>query len=187
MKKAKVYTRGGDEGTSQLLSVGRVPKDHPRLTVYGDVDELNSVIGVALAQGLAEPLPEQLESIQGRVFVLSSQIAVPNADEIGFVIPELTTADTDVLERWIDALDVELPPLKNFILPGGCSGASHLHLARTVCRRCERHLQALHRSEPLPTPMLTFINRLSDYLFTAARHENLQRDVADIEWIAPRP
>lgn len=180
MKKARVYTRTGDRGTSQLLSVGRVPKDHLRLTVYGDVDELNSAIGIARAHGLAPPLPEQLAAIQHRLFVLGSQIAVPNPEKIDFPIPEVTPDDTLQLEAWIDAADAELPPLKNFILPGGSPGGSHLHLARTVCRRCERHLQTLHQSEPVPAPIRTYLNRLSDYLFTAARFENRQRGVEDV-------
>lgn len=181
-KKARVYTRTGDEGTSQLLSVGRVPKDHLRLTVYGDTDELNSVVGLALAHGLNEPLAEQLGSIQQRLFVLGSQIAVPEPEAVGFEIPQVVAADTEELEGWIDTLDVELAPLKNFILPGGSQGAATLHLARTVCRRCERDLQSLHQAEPVPAPARSYVNRLSDYLFTAARYENMKRDVADIGW-----
>ncbi|MES1929189.1 ATP/cobalamin adenosyltransferase [Salinisphaera dokdonensis CL-ES53] len=183
-KKARVYTRTGDEGTSQLLSVGRVPKDHLRLTVYGDTDELNSLVGMAIAQGLSAPLPAQLDIVQHRLFVLGSQIAVPNPEAVGFEIPSIATADTDEIEGWIDAADVELPALKNFILPGGSQAASVLHMARTVCRRCERDLQSLHHVDPVSAPARSFVNRLSDYFFTAARYENLKRGVADVAWSA---
>lgn len=181
-KKASVYTRKGDKGTSQLLSVGRVPKDHLRLMVYGDVDELNSAIGVAMAAGLSSPLPTELLEIQHQLFVLGSQIAVPNPDEIGFEIPQITAQDTQTLEALIDALDAQLSPLKNFILPGGSLGAAQLHYARTVCRRCERQLHTLNRVESTPAPAATYINRLSDYLFTAARYENAKRAVVDTPW-----
>lgn len=186
MKKARVYTRSGDAGTSQLLSVGRVSKNHPRLTVYGEIDELNSLIGLALANDPVPPLPEQLRAIQHRLFVLGSQIAVPNPDAAGLPIPELSAADTERLERWIDIADAGLPPLKHFILPGGSRCAGHLHLARTVCRRCERHLQDVHRAAPLPAPVLTYVNRLSDYLFIAARHENHRRGIAETVWTPER-
>ncbi len=182
MKKARVYTRKGDKGSSQLLSVGRVPKDHLRLVVYGDVDELNSVIGVAIATGLSAPLADDLLKIQHQLFVLGSQIAVPRPEEINFSIPQIRAQDTEALELLIDTLDAELPPLKNFILPGGSLGAAQLHHARTVCRRCERHLQSLNRVDETPAPVATYINRLSDYLFIAARYENAKRKVVDTDW-----
>lgn len=182
MNKAKVYTRTGDQGTSQLLSVGRVPKDHLRLVVYGDTDELNSVIGVAIASDLATPLAQQLAQIQAELFILGSQIAVPNPDKIKYPIPQLSASHTQTLEGWIDELDVALPELKNFVLPGGSLGAAHLHHARTVCRRCERHMQSLHQVEPLSAQALTYVNRLSDYLFTAARYQNTHQGIQDIPW-----
>lgn len=182
MKKTKIYTRGGDAGTSQLLSVGRVPKDHVRLVAYGDTDELNSVIGVAVAYGLTAPLAEQLAQIQHDLFVLGSQIAVPHPDKINLTIPQLDATHTSKLEVFIDALDDELPALKNFILPGGSLGGAQLHHARTVCRRCERHLQRLHHAQALPPQVLTYSNRLSDYLFTAARYENAKQGVSDVVW-----
>lgn len=183
MQKARVYTRTGDQGSSQLLSVGRVPKSHARLHAYGDSDELNSVLGVALAAGLAVPLATQLRVIQADIFVLGSQIAVPHPEKIKYPIPELTPAHTQQLERWIDALDAQLAPLKNFILPGGGTGAALLHQARTICRRCERHVQAIAQTEDLPAPVLTYLNRLSDYLFIAARYSNLKAGVEDVPWV----
>ena len=178
----KIYTKTGDQGTTQLLSVGRVAKSHPRMQAYGDIDELNSAVGAALAVGLEQPLGDWLLKIQNLLFVLSSEIAVPKPEEINMPIPQLAAADTAELERMIDQLDAQLPALKNFILPGGTPGAAQLHVARTVCRRAERNLQALHEQEPLSAHALTFTNRLSDLLFTMARYENSKRGVTDTPW-----
>lgn len=178
----KIYTRTGDKGTTQLLSVGRVPKNHLRLQAYGDIDELNSVIGLARATGLSAPLDEWLLGIQNTLFVLSSEIAVPKPEEINMPIPKVSADNVTALEKMIDELDGSLEPLKTFILPGGMPGAAQLHVARTTCRRAERGLQTLHQSEPLSSDALTYINRLSDLLFTMARYENRKRDVSDTPW-----
>jgi cob(I)alamin adenosyltransferase len=178
----KIYTKTGDKGTTQLLSVGRVPKNHLRLQAYGDIDELNSVVGLARAMGLSAPLDEWLLNIQNTLFVLSSENAVPKPDEINMPIPKVAAKDSVALERMIDELDKSLDPLKTFILPGGAAGAAQLHVARTVCRRAERGLQTLHMAEPLSADALTYINRLSDLLFTMARYENAKRSVEDIPW-----
>ena len=182
MSKARVYTRGGDAGDTQLLSVGRVAKHHPRLAAYGDCDELNSVIGLAVAADPHPPLADQLVETQAVLFVLGSQLAVPDPDSLGMPIPTLEPRHTEQLEGWIDALDAELAPLSNFILPGGTPAAAHLHHARTVARRCERAIGALHAETALAETVLTYINRLSDYLFTAARYDNQRRGVADVAW-----
>lgn len=179
---AKVYTRTGDKGTSQLLTVGRVPKDHPRLIAYGDIDELNASIGVAIAAAPADPLPDWLGTTQDDLFVLGSQIAVPHPEKINTPIPQLEARHTEQLERWIDELDEQIEPLRSFILPGGSAAAAALHLSRTICRRCERLLQSLHQQETLAVEVLTYINRLSDLLFTAARYANARAGVADIPW-----
>lgn len=184
--KARVYTRRGDGGTSQLLSVGRVPKNHPRLMLYGEIDELNSLIGASLAQQPVAPLAEQLDAIQDRLFVLGSQIAVPNPDAIGMPIPSIADEDTEQLETWIDALDDELPPLKNFILPGGSPAAAQLHVARAVCRRCERDVLALDADDPLEDAGRRYLNRLSDYLFTAARYDNHKHNIGETDWDSGR-
>ena len=181
---AKVYTRTGDKGTSQLLTVGRVPKNHPRLIAYGDIDELNASIGVALAATPAEPLSEWLGRTQDDLFVLGSQIAVPHPEKIKTPIPQLQPHHTEQLEKWIDELDEQIEPLRSFILPGGCAAAAALHLSRTICRRCERLLQELHQEEALAVEVLTYINRLSDFLFTAARFANARAGVTDIPWKA---
>ena len=178
----KIYTKTGDQGTTQLLSVGRVPKNHMRLQVYGDIDELNSVVGLARAAGLSAPLDEWLLGIQNTLFVLSSEIAVPKPEEINMPIPQVAATDVTMLEGMIDQLDKSLEALKTFILPGGTIGASQLHVARTVCRRAERDMQSLHQAEPLSADALKYINRLSDLLFTMARYENSERGVSDTPW-----
>ncbi len=178
----KIYTRGGDGGSTQLLSVGRVAKDHPRLAAYGEIDELNSLLGLARTEGLAAPISEWLLALQQQLFVLGSEIAVPKPEEINMQIPRVSAEQVTALEQQIDELDTKLTRLKNFILPGGTAGAARLHLARCVCRRVERSLQALHQADALRPEVLAYINRLSDLLFTMARYENAQRGVEDVIW-----
>ncbi len=178
----KIYTRGGDAGETQLLSVGRVAKSHPRLGAYGEIDELNSLLGVARAANLAEPLPAELLRLQQELFVLGSEIAVPKPDEINMDIPRVSAEQVTALEQLIDRLDASLPRLKNFILPGGTAGAAALHHARCVCRRAERGLQTLHQAEGLRLEVLVYVNRLSDLLFMMARYENVKRGVEDVIW-----
>ncbi len=182
----KIYTRGGDKGTTQLLSVGRVPKDHLRLQAYGDIDELNSVLGLAAAAGLDEPLAGWIPTLQDRLFVLGSEVAVPQPETLNMKIPQIQGQHTTELENWIDQLDAELPKLTQFILPGGCETAARLHVARTVCRRAERGLQSLNAAESLRPEVPGYINRLSDLLFQMARYENLKKGVADIPWDSGR-
>lgn len=182
----KIYTRGGDKGTTQLLSVGRVPKDHLRLMAYGDIDELNSVLGLAAAAGLASPLADWIPVLQDRLFVLGSEVAVPQPESLNMAIPQIQAGHISELETWIDQLDAALPRLSQFILPGGCETAARLHVARTVCRRAERGLQSLNAAESLRSEVPGYINRLSDLLFVMARYENLKKGVADIPWESGR-
>ncbi|MGB1580498.1 MAG: cob(I)yrinic acid a,c-diamide adenosyltransferase [Nevskiales bacterium] len=182
----KIYTRGGDKGTTQLLSVGRVPKDHLRLMAYGDIDELNSVIGLVAAAGLDAPLDGWIPVLQDRLFVLGSEVAVPQPESLNMAIPQVQAEHISELENWIDQLDAELPQLSQFILPGGCETAARLHVARTVCRRAERGLQSLNAAEALRPEVPGYINRLSDLLFQMARYENLKKGVEDIPWDSGR-
>jgi cob(I)alamin adenosyltransferase len=182
----KVYTRGGDAGETSLFGGRRVSKDAPRVEAYGDVDELNAVVGLARAE-LADPdLGAQLERIQSSLFDLGSELATPDIDareRKGKPAPRVSDADAEELERWIDAFDLELEPLASFILPGGTRAAALLHLARTVCRRAERRVISLAALEPIaPTPV-KYLNRLSDYLFTAARAANHRAGVAEPKWV----
>ena len=179
----KVYTRRGDRGETDLFGGERVAKDDLRVEAYGDVDELNAVHGVCRARSGHADLRQILERTQALLFELGSALATPDArhrekNQLAGPGPD----DVAALERYIDALDAELEPLRRFVLPGGCEAAASLHVARTVCRRAERRAVALHRQAPLPDASLEFLNRLSDLLFVMARVENRRAGVADIEW-----
>jgi cob(I)alamin adenosyltransferase len=178
----KIYTRKGDDGTTALGTTKRVSKDNPRITAYGTVDELNSLIGLALAQGLDPKVSQPLADIQNQLFHLGSILAFP-ADEVRKVeVPKIESRHVEFLEALIDELNEELEPLKNFALPGGAEGAATLHVARTVCRRAERLLVTLSNQEPVSADSLGYLNRLSDALFVMARYENKQKGVDETVW-----
>lgn len=182
----KIYTRRGDRGETDLFGGGRVSKDHLRVTAYGEIDELNSCVGIAASATTQDDLRTLLQRIQNTLFDLGAHLATPDAarrEKADF--PGATAEDIDELEVKIDLFEGELAPLKNFILPGGTRAAAALHLARTVCRRVERRAVALDREESLDEPVLRYINRLSDLLFVLARVENVRAGVPDVEW-APR-
>lgn len=182
----KIYTRRGDRGETDLFGGGRVAKDHLRVTAYGEVDELNSCVGVSAAATGHDDLRALLQRIQNTLFDLGAHLATPDAARRAKAdIPGASTEDIEELEAKIDLFEGELPPLKNFILPGGTQAAAALHLARTVCRRVERRAVALDREEPLDERVLRYVNRLSDLLFVMARVENVRAGVPDVEW-APR-
>jgi cob(I)alamin adenosyltransferase len=178
----KVTTRTGDDGTTALSSGRRLGKDHLRIEAYGTVDELNSILGVALAEGLSDPLPAQLGRIQNELFHLGSDLAMPQAGEASFPVPRIELRHTDELEADLDGLEGDLPALENFVLPGGSPGAARLNVARTVCRRAERIAVRLSREEEIGAEAIRYLNRLSDFLFVAARFENRVRGVADVLW-----
>ncbi len=173
----KIYTKTGDGGETGLIGGDRVAKDHARIEAYGTVDELNAKIGAARAAGVGEALEGQLAEIQSELFVLGSQLASPEPNPR---LPALESASIERLEFWID--EAKLPELKQFILPGGCPAGAALHLARTVCRRAERRVQSLSREAKLPGEIPVFLNRLSDYLFTAARLANHQAGAVEEPW-----
>jgi cob(I)alamin adenosyltransferase len=178
----KVYTRTGDDGTTGLGSGQRVPKDSPRIEAYGTVDELNSQIGSALAAGLNETVASELEKIQNELFHLGSDLCILEEDKARMPAPGIGASHVEALEKLMDRLSAELPPLENFILPGGSPGAAALHVARTVCRRAERLVVALSRQERVGAFTVRYLNRLSDALFVMARHENKRRGVPDVLW-----
>jgi len=178
----KVYTRTGDDGTTALGGGQRLSKDAPRIEAYGVVDELNSVLGAAVAEGLAEPLAGWLGSVQNDLFHLGSDLCILEEDKARLPVPRIEERHVAALELWIDELAATLAPLENFILPGGARGATWLHLARTVCRRAERRLVALGRVEPVGEWTIRYLNRLSDLLFVMARAENDRRGVGDVLW-----
>ncbi len=159
----RIYTRTGDDGTTGLGTGERVAKDCPRVDAYGTVDELNSCIGLVLATASLPPLIRgTLTGIQHRLFDLGSELAVPGRDVI-------LASDTTGLEAVLDELNADLPPLKDFVLPGGTPGAATCHLARAVCRRAERRVITLQRDEPVNAEAVRYLNRLSDLLFVMSR------------------
>lgn len=178
----KIYTRTGDDGTTALGSKLRVPKDHPRVRAYGTVDELDSLIGVALAQGLTPRLAETLPVVQNLLFHLGADLSFPANEGKEFNIPRIKPEHIEWQEKLIDELNAQVGPLENFILPGGSPGAAALQLARTVCRRAERELVTLAREEEVSAEALPYLNRLSDLLFVMARYENKQRGVDEPLW-----
>ncbi len=178
----KVYTRTGDDGTTGLGGGQRVPKDSPRIEAYGTVDELSSAIGVALALGLHPRLTETLTRVQNDLFNLGSDLCILEEDKAARPVPVIEERHVEALERLMDDLSAELPPLENFILPGGSPGSAQLHVARTVCRRAERRTIALSRQEAVGPLVVKYLNRLSDALFVMARYENLKRGISDVLW-----
>ena len=171
----KIYTRTGDAGTTGLADGSRVAKDAPRVEAIGAVDELNSVIGLLLAEDLPAAIRDCLDGVQHDLFDLGGELSVP-----GHAIMSATHSKR--LEDTLDAFNVKLPALKEFILPGGSRAASLAHVARTVCRRAERALVALSRTGPLAPPLLQYLNRLSDLLFVLARVLNRHAGGDDIYW-----
>jgi len=159
---SKIYTRTGDQGSTGLGDGTRVEKDNIRVEAYGSVDELNSVIGVLLSNDMSEPIHRKLEEIQHDLFDLGGELCIPGHSMI-------KSGQVDALESYLDELNEDLPPLKDFILPGGGPGAAACHLARSVCRRAERNVVTLARSETVSAESLAYLNRLSDLLFVMAR------------------
>lgn len=178
----KIYTKTGDAGTTALGGGQRVPKDSLRVQVYGTVDELNSQLGVALAEGLCPRLQEVLPVIQNELFDLGSDLCFLEEDKGKYPIPQIEPRHVEKLERLIDEFNEVVGPLQNFILPGGSMGAAQLHVARTVCRRAEREATSLARTETIGAHALPYLNRLSDALFVMARFENHQRGQAEPLW-----
>ncbi len=183
----RIYTRTGDEGETGLFGGGRVRKSHPRVCAYGDVDELNAALGWAATQVQQPDLREQLTLLQADLFTIGAHLATPPPREgrTRPALPPLPEPRIADMERWIDAADAELEPLRAFILPGGSPGGAALHLARTICRRAERAVVALAAAEPVAPAIVVLLNRLSDFLFTAARLENGRAAVPEQRW-APR-
>lgn len=171
----RIYTRTGDNGTTGLADRSRVPKNHLRVEAIGTVDELNTAVGLLLVQQMPEAMRASFVCVQHDLFDLGGELSLPGHAIIG-------TAHIERLERELDALNAQLPPLEEFVLPGGSPAAAAAHFARAVCRRAERTLVALDRSEALAAPLLQYLNRLSDLLFVAARALNRHAGHADVRW-----
>ena len=180
VKPNKIYTRTGDDGTTGLAAGPRRPKHDLRVDSYGAVDEANAAIGLARLH--AEPeLDAILSRVQNEMFDLGADLATPDTGEdLGYEPLRIVQSQVDRLEADIDALNARLEPLKSFVLPAGTALAANLHLARTIARRAERLMTALAEREAVSKPALAYANRLSDYLFVAARVANLAR--GDVLW-----
>jgi cob(I)alamin adenosyltransferase len=172
---SKITTRTGDAGETGLGDGSRVPKDHPRVAALGEVDELNSAIGLVLAEDVPQEIRAALLEVQQDLLNLGGELSIPGHS---MVKPERVAALEAHLAQWNEALE----PLKEFILPGGSRAAAAAHLARTVCRRAERSVVALARKDPVSEPARRYLNRLSDLLFVAGRALNRAAGVGDVQW-----
>jgi len=179
VKLNKIYTRTGDDGTTGLVGGGRISKADPLMAAIGDVDEANSAIGVALAAIDDDGIASALRRIQNELFDLGADLATP-PDMEGAL--RVTAEQIERLEREIDAMNAALSPLTSFVLPGGAAGAARLHLARAIVRRAERSAVAASADNALNPKALTYINRLSDWLFVAARRMN-NMGASDVLWV----
>jgi len=189
----KIYTKTGDRGETGLFGGARVSKASLRVDTYGEIDELNSVLGLARCE-LAElgsrastvESDALLEAVQIQLFNLGAELSTAPDGKVALAIPLVSEQEIGALEAAIDRAEAELPALKSFILPGGCRAAALLHLARTVCRRAERKLVLLSQSESVRDELVRYLNRLSDTLFVLARLANLRAGVADVPWLSGR-
>lgn len=174
----KIYTKTGDKGETGLYGGKRVSKDTPRVEAYGEVDELNAYIGFVLSEKLDFQLRKILAPIQNDLFVVGAELATTSTDKIS----KITKTRIAELEKTMDSFDTELKPLRKFILPGGATPAAALHVARTVCRRAERKVVTLASKEQVRPEIITYLNRLSDLLFTLARVINSRAHTVETEW-----
>jgi cob(I)alamin adenosyltransferase len=177
----KIYTKTGDDGSTGLFGGGRVRKSDARIECYGTADELNAALGLArvVAGG---SIAEAVARVQHELFIVGSHLATPEDSPSTRSLPSIDDAIVGRLEMEIDTAEAELEPLRNFILPGGCELAARLHLARTICRRAERVLVEFAMDRPVSGTIITYMNRLSDWLFVMARLANKRAGVADILW-----
>ncbi|MEO5590022.1 MAG: cob(I)yrinic acid a,c-diamide adenosyltransferase [Gemmatimonadaceae bacterium] len=180
----KIYTKTGDAGDTGLFGGGRVSKDDPRVEAYGDVDELNAVLGAARSVEMMPRIDEVLVPIQRDLFSIGALLATPDLEKMHDHLAKAQIDETRIseLEREIDAGDRELEPLRAFIVPGGTPKAASLHVARTVCRRAERRVIRLQREVEIPQIVVVYLNRLSDLLFTLARVANTRAGAGEVTW-----
>lgn len=180
----KIYTKTGDGGDTGLFGGGRVPKNHPRVAAYGDVDELNAVIGAARSVEMMPRIDEVLAPVQRDLFALGALLATPDHEKMKEQLSKARISDARIaqLEQAIDDGEAELEPLKAFIMPGGTPKAAALHVARTVCRRAERSVISLQKDTEIPQIVIIYLNRLSDLLFVLARVANRRAGAGEVTW-----
>ncbi len=180
----KIYTKTGDDGQTGLFGGGRVEKDDQRVDAYGEVDELNAVLGMARAVELMPRIDEVLVPVQRDLFSIGALLATPDHAKMREQLDKARIDGERIgqLERAIDACEQELEPLTAFILPGGTPKSAALHVARTVCRRAERRVVALKREVPVPELVVIYLNRLSDLLFMLARVANKRAGAGEVTW-----
>lgn len=178
----KIYTKKGDGGETSLFGGQKVKKSSARIAAYGTVDELNSVLGMALTYPHSDQTRSYLEQLQNDLFVLGADLATPISRNTR--IDRITQAQVDFLEHAIDEMEEYLPPLRNFILPGGSKTGATIHFARTVCRRAERHAVECREQEELSSLSIVYLNRLSDFLFVLGRFENQQAGTEETPWLS---
>jgi cob(I)alamin adenosyltransferase len=178
----KIYTKTGDDGTTGLIGGDRVRKCDARLECFGTVDELNAALGLAAVTAPAG-IGRLIREVQNDLFVLGSHLATPAETGYQAALPPLDESLITRLEMQIDTAETTLPPLQQFILPGGTETAARLHLARTICRRAERLLVDFSLDRPVPSTVLTYVNRLSDWLFVHARLANHEAGMPDVPWV----
>jgi cob(I)alamin adenosyltransferase len=178
----KIYTKTGDGGETGLFGGGRVPKDDARVEAYGAVDELNAAIGLARALSPAAEIDAELARIQAELFAVGAELATPHDARAHGALPGVQGEWVEALERQMDRWDEDLPPLTAFVLPGGAPAAAALHVARATCRRAERRSVALSHLAHIDPAVVVYLNRLSDFLFEAARAQNQSTGVAETLW-----
>ena len=178
----KIYTRTGDDGTTGLIGGSRVKKHNIRLESYGTIDELNSYIGLIRSMQTDKHADMVLEIVQNKLFVIGANLATD--ESITLIKKQLPCKkdNIELLEKEMDEMNSVLPELRNFILPGGCQASSFCHIARTVCRRAERHIVELAENKEVDPNLIRYVNRLSDYLFVLSRKVNLDQKSPEIVW-----
>ena len=181
----KIYTKTGDAGETGLFAGPRVRKDDPRIEAYGAVDELNAALGLARCEALPAAVEQTLVRVQSELFSVGAELATPEPEKHGTAL--VGEAHIAAIERAIDELDAQLPPLAQFVLPAGCPGAARLHMARGICRRAERRVVTFARAQAanVSPRIVQYVNRLGDYLFVAARFANAQAGISETPWQKP--
>jgi len=178
----KIYTKTGDRGDTALFGGDRVAKDHLRVAAYGDVDELNSTIGLVRTEPVGDEMDRLLSRIQNELFDVGAELATAPGKADRLIAPPVGDEEVGHLEAAIDDAEKDLPPLQSFVLPGGSRASAYLHLARCACRRAERSVVRLSHQEAVREEVLQYLNRLSDLLFTLARLSNHRAHVPDVPW-----